>query len=203
MTAQNPNHVPPLPPSNLSVSSVFATQADLFWRDNSSNESGFIPERCIGTAAFCDANPSFFVALPATGRNVTSVVDTGLTEGTTYAWRVKAFNAVGSSDYSNTVSATTPFLPPAPTNLTARVNGSRLQVDLAWRDNATTETGYVIQRCSGSGCTNFVSVAFLPANYESYGDQGVQHGRFYRYRAYAESNSGNSDFSNIAEVITP
>ena len=203
VTAQNPNHVPPLPPSNLSVSSVFATQADLFWRDNSSNESGFIPERCIGTAAFCDANPSFFVELPPTGPNVTSVVDTGLTEGTTYAWRVKAFNAVGSSDYSNTVSATTPFLPPPPTNLTARVNGSRLQVDLAWRDNATTETGYVIQRCSGSGCTNFTSVAFLPANYESYGDQGVQHGRFYRYRAYAESNGGNSDFSNIAEVTVP
>ena len=39
----------------------------------------------------------------ATGPNVTSVVDTGLTEGTTYAWRVKAFNAVGNSDYSNTV----------------------------------------------------------------------------------------------------
>lgn len=203
VTAQNPNTVPPLPPSNLSVSSVFPTQADLRWTDNSSNESGFIPERCIGTAAFCNANPSFFVALPATGQDVTDVVDTGLTEGTTYAWRVKAFNAVGDSDYSNTVEATTPFPPPAPTNLTATANGSRLQVDLTWQDNATTETGYVIQRCSGSGCTNFISVAFLPTDYEKYKDQGVQHGKFYRYRAYAESNTGNSDFSNIAEVTVP
>ena len=203
VTAQNPNNVPPLPPSNLIVSDVFPTQASLRWTDNSSNESGFIPERCVGTAAFCNANPSFFVALPATGPNVTSVVDTGLTEGTTYAWRVKAFNAVGSSDYSNTVEAITPFPPPPPTNLTATVNGSRLQVDLAWKDNATTETGYVVQRCTGSTCTNFDSIAFLEVNTKKFSDQGVQHTKTYRYRVYAESNQGPSDFSNIAEVTVP
>jgi len=88
--ARNPNDVAPLPPSNLSVSSVFATQADLHWTDNSSNETSFIPERCVGTAAFCNANPSFFFELPATNQNETSVIDIGLSEGTTYAWRVKA-----------------------------------------------------------------------------------------------------------------
>jgi hypothetical protein len=174
----------------------------LFWTDNSSNESGFIPERCIGTAAFCDANPSLFVQLPPTGPNVTSVVDMGLTAGTTYAWRVKAFNAVGSSDYSNTVSATTPLPPPPPTNLTATVNGSKLQVNLAWKDNATTETGYVVERCSGDGCTNFGAIAFLPTNYVKFSDRGVQHTTKYRYRVYAESNAGPSDFSNIAEATT-
>ena len=77
-----------------------------------------------------------------------------LSEGITYAWRVKAFNAIGDSDYSNTVEASTPFPPPAPTNLTATANGFKLQVDLAWQDNATTETGYTIERCTGSGCAN-------------------------------------------------
>jgi hypothetical protein len=186
----------------MSVSSIFATQADLHWTDNSSNESGFLPERCLGTAAFCDANPSFFVALPATGPNVTDVVDAGLTAGTTYAWRIKAFNGVGSSAYSNTVEATTPIPPPAPTNLTAKVKGTKLQVNLSWRDNATTETGYTLQRCSGSGCTNFTSIAFLPPNYVKFNDRGVQHTTLYRYRVYAESNAGPSEFSNIAEVTT-
>jgi len=202
VTAQNPNEVPPLPPSNMSVSSVFATQADLHWTDNSSNESGFIPERCLGTAAFCDANPAFFVALPATGPNVTDVVDSGLTAGTTYAWRVKAFNGVGDSAYSNTVEATTPVPPPAPTNLTARVKGTKLQVNLTWRDNATTETGYTVQRCSGSGCTNFTSIAFLPTNYVNFNDKGVQHNTTYQYRVFAESNAGPSGFSNTAVVTT-
>ena len=201
--ARNPNDVAPLPPSNLSVSSVFATQADLHWTDNSSNETSFIPERCVGTAAFCNANPSFFFELPATNQNETSVIDIGLSEGTTYAWRVKAHNDIGDSDYSNTVEATTPFLPPPPTNLTATPNATRLQVDLAWQDNATTETGYTVQRCTGSGCTDFNSIAFLPPDYEKHKDQGVQHGKFYRYRVYAESNAGPSDFSNVAEVLVP
>ncbi len=202
VTAQKPNEVPPLPPSNLIVSDVFATQASLRWTDNSSNESGFIPERCIGTAAFCNANPSFFVPLPATGPNATSVLDTGLTAGTTYAWRVKAFNAVGSSAYSNTAEATTPVSPPAPTNLTARVKGTKLQVNLSWTDNATTETGYTVQRCSGSGCTSFTSIAFLDVNTVKFNDRGVQHNTTYRYRVFAESNAGPSDFSNIAEATT-
>jgi hypothetical protein len=182
---------------------IFATQATLRWTDNSSNESGFIPERCMGTAAFCNANPSFFVALPTTGPNVTSVVDTGLTAGTTYAWRVKAFNAVGSSAYSNTAEATTPVPPPAPTNLTAKTQGTKLQVNLAWQDNATTETGYTLQRCTGSTCTNFVSIAFLEVNTVKFNDRGVQHSTTYRYRVYAESNAGPSDFSNIAQVTVP
>ena len=50
---------------------------------------------------------------------------------------------------------------------------------------------------------NFFPVAFLPPNYEEHGDQGVQHSKFYRYRAYAESNTGPSDFSDIAEVTVP
>jgi len=129
-------------------------------------------------------------------------VDAGLTAGTTYAWRIKAFNGVGSSAYSNTVEATTPIPPPAPTNLTAKVKGTKLQVNLSWRDNATTETGYTLQRCSGSGCTNFTSIAFLPPNYVKFNDRGVQHTTLYRYRVYAESNAGPSEFSNIAEVTT-
>ena len=92
--------------------------------------------------------------------------------------------------------------PPAPTNLTARVKGTKLQVNLAWKDNATTETGYTVQRCSGSGCTNFTSIALLPTNSVKFNDRGVQHTTTYRYRVYAESNAGPSDFSNIADVTT-
>ena len=145
---------------------------------------------------------SLFVPLPPTGPNVTSITNTGLTAGTTYAWRVKAFNAVGNSAYTSTVEATTPFPPPAPTNLTARVRGTQLQVNLAWQDNATTETGYTVQRCAGATCTNFVSVAFLPTDYVKYNDRGVRHNTTYRYRVFAESNTGPSDFSNIAVVTT-
>ena len=96
-----------------------------------------------------------------------------------------------------------PFAPSSPTNLTARLIVKRLQsVKLAWRDNATTETGYTLQRCAGSACTNFVAIAYLPTNYVRYTDQSVQKTTTYRYRIYAESNAGPSGFSNIAQVTT-
>ena len=122
-------------------------------------------------------------------------------------------NAIALGDNDNSVFVvggmtarisqdTPPPPPPAPTSLRARVKGTRLQVNLSWRDNATTETGYVVQRCAGSGCTNFTSIAFLPTNYMKFNDQGLQHFTLYRYRVYAESNAGPSDFSNIAEATT-
>ena len=53
---------------------------------------------------------------------------------------------------------------------------------------------------AGSGCTNFTSHRVLlhrEFNYEASTRLSI------RYRVYAESNSGPSDFSNIAEVTVP
>ena len=93
--------------------------------------------------------------------------------------------------------------PPPPTNLMAKFNSNKRKVNLAWTDNATTETGYTVQRCTGSGCTDFVSIALLPPDYEKHQDGSISKHTSYRYRVYAESDTGPSDFSNIAEVLVP
>jgi hypothetical protein len=95
-----------------------------------------------------------------------------------------------------------PPLPP-PTNLTAIFNSNKRKVNLAWTDNAATETGYTVQRCVGSTCTDFVSIVSLPANSVKYNDGSLSRSTTYRYRVYAESNTGPSDFSNIAQVTVP
>ena len=43
-------------------------------------------------------------------------------------------------------------------------------MQLAWTDNANNETGFRIERCTGSGCTNFVTVATTGANVNNYKD---------------------------------
>jgi len=48
--------------------------------------------------------------------------------------------------------------PNAPTNLAATLQAGP-QVSLGWRDNATNETGFSLERCTGAGCTNFVTIA--------------------------------------------
>ena len=83
------------------------------WSDNSNNEEGFKVERCQGTAAFCNANPSQFAQIAQTGPNIDYYGDTGLPAATTYTYRVRAFNISGSSAYSNTSTATTLGAPAA------------------------------------------------------------------------------------------
>jgi hypothetical protein len=62
--------------------------------DNSSNEDGFRIERRTGTT-------QTFSEIAILGTNVTSYNDSGLVDGETYCYRVLAFNAAGSSAYSN------------------------------------------------------------------------------------------------------
>jgi rhamnogalacturonyl hydrolase YesR len=102
-----------------------------------------------------------------------------------------AFRAAGSD--------TTP--PTAPTNLTAAVSGS--QINLSW--TASTDnvgvTGYIVQRCAGNGCTTFGQIG-TPAT-TTYSDTNLAAGS-YSYRVQASDAAGNlSAFSNTATgVIT-
>ncbi|HWQ31255.1 MAG TPA: hypothetical protein VNQ79_00105, partial [Blastocatellia bacterium] len=56
------------------------------------------------------------------------------------------------------LNSTPPPAPAAPTSLTATAASSS-QINLAWTDNANNEDGFKIERCQGSGCTNFAEIA--------------------------------------------
>jgi hypothetical protein len=91
----------------------------------------------------------------------------------------------------------------APSNLTATPK-STSQIDLSW--TASTETGgtitrYSLERCVGSGCTNFAQVA--TATTTSFSDNGLLTGTAYVYRVRATDNGGtNSSYSNSASETT-
>lgn len=89
----------PPAPTNLVAHAVSATQIDLTWQDNSSNEIGFRIERSL--------NAIDFVEIAQVGQDVTAFSDTGLTPNTAYFYRVFAFNGFGNSDPSNIAGDTT------------------------------------------------------------------------------------------------
>jgi len=95
--------------------------------------------------------------------------------------------------------------PAAPTNLRAQVKlvGTKAKVRLLWVDNATDETGYIVERCKGNACTSFAPIASLPGNSVSYVDAGVARATSYRYRVMATAPAGDSAYSNIVRVRTP
>ena len=109
-------------------------------------------------------------------------------------------SATGNKNSTVTVSLP-PVLPTSPTNLTATVV-SKSQINLAWTDTANNETGFRIERCKGSACTNFAVVATVGANVINYSNTGLSRTTTYRYRVYAYNSAGNSGYSNIVTATT-
>ncbi|MBN1642087.1 MAG: protease inhibitor I42 family protein [Anaerolineae bacterium] len=189
---------PPAAPINLAAAAVSESQINLAWTDNAGDETGFKIERCTG------AGCNDFSQIATVGANVTSYSNTGLAAATSYSYRVRATNGAGDSDYSNTASATTdapPSPPAAPTNPTAQA-ASTSQIDLSWADNATDETGFKIERCTGAGCSDYAQIATVGANVTSYSNTGLAASTSYSYRVRATNGAGDSDYSNTASATT-
>jgi len=190
---------PPAAPGSLVATAASSSQINLVWVDNSSNESGFKIERCQGVGC------TSFVQVGQTGANVASYSNTGLLSGTSYGYRVRAFNGSGSSGFSSVVRATTlatPTIPATPSNLTAKA-ASRTRINLVWVDNSANEGGFRIERCKGSGCTSFSQIAAVGPNVRTYSNTGLSSNSAYTYRVRASNSAGNSGYSNLATAKTP
>jgi titin len=193
-TTQAPAPTVPNAPTNLTATAASSSQINLSWTDNAGNETGYKVERAPG-------GTSSFAEIASLGANVTSYQNTGLAASTSYAYRVRAYNATGNSGYSNTATTSSLAAPPsAPTNLTATAV-STSQINLGWTDNAGNETGYKIERAPG-GTTSFVEIASLSANSTSYQNTGLASATSYSYRVYAYNAAGNSNYSNTATATT-
>lgn len=114
----------PAAPVSLGVTAASSSQINLAWSDTANNESGFRIERKLGAGGA-------FAEIATVGPNVTSYSDTGLAASTTYYYRVRAYNATGSSACSNEANATT-FAPTPP------ANGTGLQGQYYDNSNFTT-----------------------------------------------------------------
>ena len=188
---------PPAAPMDLAAAAASSSQINLTWTDSDSTESGFKIERCTGTGC------SDFTQIGTVGVNVTSYSNTGLTASTSYSYRIRAYNGAGDSDYSNLASAATPAIPipNPPSNLTAAAI-SASQINLTWKDNDNSETGFKIERCTGAGCSNFAQIATTGANVTSYSNTGLTASTSYSYRVRAYNTAGDSDYSNTASAVT-
>lgn len=96
--------IPPVPPSGLSASAASDSRINLSWTDNSSVESGFKIERKTGVDGVYQLIAS---------ASASPYIDSGLSPGTTYYYRVNAYNSSGNSAYSNEAGATTLTATPA------------------------------------------------------------------------------------------
>jgi subtilisin family serine protease len=90
--------------------------------------------------------------------------------------------------------------PAAPASLTATAY-SKSQINLAWADKSTNESGFYVER-STDGVT-FSQVATLAANSKSYSSTGLSAGKKYYYRVRAYNSGGTSAYTSVASATTP
>jgi predicted phage tail protein len=186
-------------PSNLTATAVSTSQVDLAWTHNAVGADGYIIERCLGFGCFDYGD--YFIQ----GNLSTAFQDKGLPPSSTYSYRVRAFYYGTSSARSNASSATTagvPIAPAAPTALVATVVSSG-EITLSWTDNSDNETGFRLERCAGSTCTNFSDGVTLAANGTNWTQQGLSGSTTYRFRVQAFNTAGNSSYSNVTAATTP
>ncbi|MFN8503844.1 fibronectin type III domain-containing protein [Kouleothrix sp.] len=111
----------------------------------------------------------------------------------TYGRSVYSIQLPGAGGFGNA--------PAAPSGLGASAASSS-QVSLSWSDNASDETGFKIERCSGVGCSSFAQVGTAGANATSYSDTGLVASTSYTYRVRATNGGGDSAYSNTASATT-
>jgi len=92
----------------FTTTTLFGADLVLTWQDNSDNEDGFEIWR--------QQNGGEWLLIAATNADDATFTDGVIPIGTTLAYRVRAWNQFGESDYTNIVSIRT-YPPAAPTSL--------------------------------------------------------------------------------------
>ena len=142
-------------------------------------------------------------ALPATWMNAGNVMTTsvsGLTNGTTYNFELRAVSTTDAKGDVATASATPSTVPDAPV-LTA-TEGYRL-VMLSWEapaNNGAAITRYHVEMLNTQN--QWVPEASVPGTATSYTDRSLNDSTVYTYRIIAENLAGRSSASNSADATT-
>ena len=163
----------PSVPSNLQGTGASASQVNLTWTASTDN---------VGVTGYRVYRNGSQVGTTASA----SYSDTGLTEVTSYSYRVAAYDAAGNTSAQCTavaVSTLDATAPSVPTNLQATVV-STSRIDLSW--TASTDnvgvTGYKVYRDG--------SLVASPSG-TTYSDTGLSAGTTYAYRVAAADAAGN------------
>ena len=171
---------PPAMPSNLTATSLATGHIDLAWIDLSANETGFEI-----------AQDDSLAIVRVVGANVTAASFTGLDAATSYQWYVRAVNAAGASSWVGPIGKLPDGSdgPPAmPSNLSARSLATG-QIDLAWSDLSSNETGFEIAQDDSLAVVRAVGANVTAASFT-----GLNAGTSYHWYVRAVNAAGPSSW---------
>ncbi|MBR4103439.1 MAG: fibronectin type III domain-containing protein, partial [Thermoguttaceae bacterium] len=169
-----------------------AQSATLTWVDNADVEAGYKVEAKVDGA---------WKVVATLDANATSYVATDLAAGTTYEYRVSAFNDAGASAAVE-ASITTPKdeepepqTPAAPSNIVfGAYDAVGVALPMSWTDNSDDETAFVVQYSIDGGKT-WRAAATTKANVAERVASRVWEDTSYMFRVCARNANGDSDWT--------
>ena len=135
----------------------------------------------------------------------TSLTVTGLTNGTSYIFRVAAVNSVGTGTFSSSSAAVIPqTLPGQPTGLSSTAgNGQAILSWVAPVDNGGRGiTTYAVEYSSNGGST-WVEFTHANSTSTSLNVTGLTNGTSYIFRVAATNSVGTGSFSTSSDAVIP
>lgn len=189
-----------LPIVSLGAASATWNESTITWNNQPAETSPVLATTPVatGTDQWYEWNVSEYVQQErAAGRDSVAFVLKGDVTSTTQFTFQSAEAASNKAELLVTTSDTLA----APTQLVA--SGVALfRVALSWNDLSVNETGFKIERKTGSGGT-WSQIATVGANVTSYNDDSVSGGSdpfFYRVRA-TDGGAVNSSYSNVSSAL--
>jgi hypothetical protein len=149
--------------------------------------------------ADCPVGQSLSVALTMTSA-------TSFTGNAQWTCNYNGGSCSGTTSFIGTKSGgSTDSIPPSvPDSLTAKSLGR--SISLAWTESTDNVgvAGYGVERCQGSGCTNFLPIGTTnAASAVDYDDRNLLASTTYRYRVRAKDAANNwSAYSNLVQTTT-
>ena len=196
--AASPPPAPPSVPAGLRATAGNG-QVSLSWSPSSG--SAPISYSVYRGSASGSESPTPVVS----GLTGTSYVDTGLANGTTYYYEVRASNSSGSSGFSAEASATPtapPTVPGAPANLTA-ASARGKGITLTWSapsNGGSPITSYTLYRGNSAGSELAYGSVACSSSTCTFTDTNTKKGTLYVYQVAAVNSVGTGPRSNEASA---
>ena len=175
-----------------------ASQVALTWTVPASNGGSAITDYVV---EYQPSGGSWTTFADGTSTSTSATV-TGLTNGTSYSFRVSAVNSAGTGSASSSVTVTAGALPGAPT--TVRVLAGARQISASWtapaNNGGSDISDYVVQYCTGGSCTTFSDGTSTTASAVI---TGLTNGTAYTVKVAAVTAVGQGDYSTASASATP
>src|SRR3990167_4417078 len=136
-------------------------------------------------------HPAMYLSLNELGSMVIDV------NGATMDLKYLNNNGTVRDYFTITKDSTPPAPPAAPSSLGATATSSS-NINLAWTDNASDETGFDIERSLDGA--NWSALASVGSNVVSYSNGSLAASTTYHYRVRAKNGGGVSGYSNVSKI---